>query len=727
MSLSAGTVLGRYEILGQLGAGGMGEVYRARDPSLGREVALKVVSGAGHADPDLVERFEREARAVAALAHPNIVTVFDVGSAGGAPYLVCELLDGTTLRRRLQRGPLPVAEAVAWASQLLRGVGAAHALRIVHRDVKPENLFLTAAGLLKILDFGLAKLAGGSVAEGMQDAPALTQTGQVVGTVGYMAPEQLRGEPVDARADLFSVGAVLYEMISGKAPFRRATAPATMAAVLAEEPPALAEELRLPAGLDRLIRRCLEKSPENRFQTAADLLFALETPGVEQPPSSAATPPAPAHAAARAARSIAVLPFADMSPGRDQEYLCEGLAEELINALTQIRGLRVAARSSSFLFRGSGVDLRAVGERLGVDTVLEGSVRKAGDRLRVSVQLIDVADGYHRWSQRYDRKLEDVFAIEDEIAESVATALRGVLSDGERERLLRRPSTDPQAYEYYLRGRRQVNQITHASFETALAMFRRALELDPRYAPAWAGVAEVHSWLYQWWGGSAEDLAAAEEASRRALALAPHLADAQAARGWAVSLARRYQEAAGHFEEAVRLNPGLWEGYYYWARTCFAAGDVERSAELFRRAADSRLEDFQSLTLLAQSLRMLGRDEEALAAAAEAVRRLERRLELEPADPRALSLGAHSLHEVGQTQRAVAWVERALELYPEEQTVVLNALCLYSRMGHTERAFELLEEVARHGWGKRDWIDHDPDYDSLRDDPRFQAFLERLP
>jgi TolB-like protein len=335
--------------------------------------------------------------------------------------------------------------------------------------------------------------------------------------------------------------------------------------------------------------------------------------------------------------AIAVLPFADMSPDRDQDYLCEGLAEELMNALTYIDGLRVASRTASFQFRDSGADIRAIGQHLGVGTLLEGSVRKAGDHLRVTVQLIEVATGFHRWSQRFDRKLDDVFAIQDEIAESVATSLRGnVLSRHEKQALLR-PQTGAAAYEYYLRGRQYLPRLTQPDLQRSGEMFERAIELDADYGPAFAGLATVHATMYEWFGAREEDLRRAELSSQRAMELIPGLAEAHVSRGFTLSLSHRYEEAAREFEDAIRINPNFFDAYYYFARTSFARGDIERSAELFRMAAKIRHEDFQSSMLLGQSLRMLGHTEEARAAEKEGIHRAENALVLNPLDGRALS------------------------------------------------------------------------------------------
>ena len=436
--------------------------------------------------------------------------------------------------------------------------------------------------------------------------------------------------------------------------------------------------------------------------------------------SATVTPATPAGAIA----SIAVLPFADMSPEQDQEYLCEGLAEELINALTRVDGLRVAARTASFQFRRKGEDIRSVGGQLNVEALLEGSVRKSEDRLRITVQLIEVATGYHRWSHRFDGQFRDVFAIQDEIAESVAASLRGGETRPPREkRTAHRPQTEPAAYELYLRGRQHLPRIRHDDLQAAADLFHRAIELEPGYGPAYAGLATAHSTLYEWFGATNDDLDGADRASRRALELAPDLAEAHVARGCALALMKRYEDASLEFEQAIRLNPNLFDPYYYYARSRFARGDVAGSATLFKKAAEVRHEDFQSPFLLAQSLKMMGQDAEASTWRREGIRRAEHVLALNPLDGRAMSLGALYLLEEGDVERAIHWSERALELNPYDMSALGNGACLQAKLGHTDRAIELLERVSAQGWGQRDWLERDPDYDNIRHDPRFQRLL----
>lgn len=434
----------------------------------------------------------------------------------------------------------------------------------------------------------------------------------------------------------------------------------------------------------------------------------------------------PSTAARSDVATIAVLPFADMSPDADQQYLCDGLAEELINALTQVEGFRVAARTASFQFRDLGADVRSVGHRLGADALLEGSVRKAGGRLRVTVQLIDVGSGYHRWSQRFDRDLDDVFAMQDEIAASVVLSLRGGALSAREQDSIRRLPARIDAYEHYLRGRQTLFRQTRADLEHSVRMFERAIQLDDGYAPAHAGLAMAHAALYEWFGSADADRDAAERASERGLALAPQLADAHVARGCALTIGRRYDDAARAFEAAIALNRNLFEAHYYYARSSFARGAIAASADLFRQAAATRREDFQSALLAAQSLQVLGEADQAHDLRREGIARAEHVLELNPTDARALSLLPGYLLEEGRRDEALRWHEKALALYPDDMSTLINGACMNARLGRTGQALDLLERAVDLHGGQRDWIEHDADYDSLRGEPRFQRLLARL-
>lgn len=475
------------------------------------------------------------------------------------------------------------------------------------------------------------------------------------------------------------------------------------------------QELRKALGDDSKQPRYIETRHRLGYRFAAPVQGSSAPPG-EVP---ATTPVTTGEAA------IAVLPFADMSPERDQDYLCEGLAEDLIDALAHIDGLRLAARTSSFQFRGDH-DLREVGRKLGVTSLLEGSVRKAGDRLRITVQLIDAETGYHKWSQRFDRSAADVFAVQDEISETVANLLRGgSLSTRERRAVHRQP-TAIETYECFLRGRQRMHTMQLPQLLEAREFFHRAITLDAEYAPAWAGMATLLGLIYEWWGSREEDLREADRSSRMAMELAPDLADAHLARGYTLSNQRRYADAQAHFEAAARINPHHFDAYYYYGRAAFAAGDIEKSIQAWRRAMELRLEDFESPLLLAQSMRKLGRVEESIPINREAVRRAEKLLELNPHDGRVLSFGSGALYEDGQHERAFEWATRADQLYPDDLSVIMNSACLQTKLGNKEKAMDLLERAISHGWGKKDWLENDPDYDCLRGEPRFIAMMARL-
>lgn len=424
--------------------------------------------------------------------------------------------------------------------------------------------------------------------------------------------------------------------------------------------------------------------------------------------------------------AIAVLPFADMSPRRDQEYFCEGLAEELINALAQVDGLRVVSRTASFQFRSSGADVQDIGRKLSAGSLVEGSVQKSGDRLRVTVQLIAAETGYHQWSLRFDRKIEDVFAIQDEIAAAVVASLRGSVFNPREKKALERPHTEVAAYEFYLRGRQCLPLRSENDLKRGAEMFEKAIEVDPKYCPAYAGLALAHATLYEWFGAKQENLEAAQRASHTALTLSPNLAEAHVARGITFHQMTKYAQAGEEFEEALRLAPSHWDALYYYARSSFAAGNLEEAAELFRRAGAARQEDFESANLRTLCLRALGRTEEVREAALEAIRRGERALMLNPRDARCLSLTACVFIDAGQPERALEFARRAIECQPDGLSPLVNGACVYARLGKKEEALSLLQEVFGRGWGHRSWIENDPDYDSLRDDPRFQELLTHV-
>jgi serine/threonine protein kinase/Flp pilus assembly protein TadD len=732
MALASQTRLGPYEVQASLGAGGMGEVYRARDTRLERDVAVKVLPEQLAQDKQALHRFEREAKAVAALSHPNIVTIYDVGSDRGLTYAVMELLTGRTLRDRMRQGAFDWPEAVQIATAIADGLAAAHAKGVIHRDVKPQNIFLTDDGGVKVLDFGLARLESRE-SPSSPDGPSLdTRPGVVLGTVAFMSPEQVRGQTADARCDIFSLGSVLYEMVLGRHPFFGPTPADTMAAILNEHPAALSQSGRQrPAELDRLILRCLEKDATRRYASARDVAQALRAIGrgvssdSQLETSAYGDTPQPAAAADRTP-SVAVLPFRNLSSDPENEYFSDGLAEELINALAKVEGLHVTSRTSAFAFKGRNEDVRRIGEQLNVRTVLEGSVRKSGNRLRISAQLVNVADGYQLWAETYNRELDDIFAIQDEIALSIAKALRVILSEKEQRALEKVPTANVKAFEYYLRGRQFVHQFRRKGFEFAQQMFARAIAIDPKYALAHAGIADCHSLLYTYWDPTPEHLKQADEASRKALELDPNLAEAHVARGLAVSLTKQFAEAEREYETAIRLDPSLYAAHYFYGRACQSQGKLAEAARLFEQACQLCPDEYQSATHLGSVYAGLDCAADARSADERGLKTVERHLELHPDDARALYLGATALCRVGDRARAVEWASRALAMDPEEPVTLYNVACVYSLQGQIEKAIDCLEGALKHGFAHKEWIEHDSDLNPLHEHPRYQALLQTL-
>ena len=753
MTLLAGTKLGPYELLAPLGAGGMGEVYRARDTRLGREVAVKVLPAAFSTDADRLRRFEQEARAASALNHPNILSIHDVGTHQGAPYVVSELLEGETLRERLAGAALSTRKAVDYGVQIAEGLAAAHEKGIVHRDLKPENLFVTKDGRVKILDFGLAKLVLAEAATGSRTdvptVPAGTEPGVVMGTVGYMSPEQVRGLTVDARSDIFSFGAVLYEMASGRRAFHAGSAVETMNAVLKEDPLQASGALgTFSASLERVTRRCLEKSPEERFQSARDLAFALEEVSASSGlPAASARRRAPARA-----KSLAVLPLDNTSGNPDTDYLGDGIAESLIRGLSRVPKLRVMAYSSVSKYKGR--DPRQAGRDLGVDAVLAGRVAQRGDTLTIGVELVDVAAGWQLWGEQYHRRLMDVLEVQGEIATEISEKLRLQLTERSRKRIVKRHTASATAYQLYLKGRYCWNKRTPEGLARAIGFFNEAIEADPAYALAYAGVADSYSLLPAYAGvPSSEGYPKARAAALKALELDGTLADAYLP----LAQAKLYYDwdwpgAEKEYRQAITLNPGWASAHHFLAVQLALLGRFEEAFLEYGRAQDLdplSLPISSSIGWALYQSRQYDR----------AIEQCKKTLEMDAGFARAhLYLGEIYLQR-GDYEEAIGQFEKGIALSGESlgpvglaHAFAVSGRCgearqmldefsrerqrnrvspfhfavIHCGLGETDRAFEWLERAYAE---RSTWIPFllsEPRIDLLLGDPRFSELLRRV-
>lgn len=574
-----GPTIGHYEIIRRLGVGGMGEVYLARDTRLEREVALKLLPESLYRDQTARERFLREARAASKLAHPNIVTIHAIESFDGRDGIVMEYVDGLPLDQFRTQPGRTMNQLVDVGLQIVDGLAAAHAAGVVHRDLKPSNVLVDQSGRARILDFGLALT---------RHTARLTGEGMIVGSPAHMSPEQIRGHEIDHRSDIFSYGILLYELLSGVHPFWSDDATAILFSIVNDNPPPLTSQAaHLTPEWNDLIDRCLAKKPDARFATTDELARTLRTliisSGFFDPNSTKSRTVFAAESSTRTP-SVAVLPMVDLSPAKDQEYFCDGLAEELINALSRISGLRVVARTSAFSFKGQNLDVRTIGSKLGVTSILEGSVRKQGNRLRITSQLINVADGYHIWSERFDRDAGDIFAVQDEIAETVAERLRLKLGS-----LPSAPTHDVEAYNLYLLGRFHWNKRTSEAMRKALGAFEAAVARDSGFALAYAGIAdsllilEDHGFI-----GYRDAIAQARAAVDKALAIDPDLAEARTALGGIHSELREFDQADREFQRAIRSKPGYATAHHWYAtqmllevgRVADAGREIHKAREL---------------------------------------------------------------------------------------------------------------------------------------------------
>jgi serine/threonine protein kinase len=752
LMLAAGTTLGPYKILAPLGAGGMGEVYRARDTRLGRDVAIKVLPAEYAADAERLRRFEQEARAASGLNHPNILVVHDLGTHEGAPYLVTELLEGATLRDRLAGSALPAGKAIELAVQIASGLAVAHEKGIAHRDLKPENLFVTRDGRVKILDFGLAKqlpaLASGPQTElPTQDMAHGTQAGVVLGTVGYMSPEQVRGEPADSRSDIFSFGCVLFEMLSGQRAFQRKTAVETLNAILKEDPlPLVSSVGPMPPTLERIVRHCLEKRPEDRFGSATDLHFALQS--LPQAPTFEPAAKEPAE------KSIVVLPFENLSPDPENAYFADGLTEEIISDLAKVRALRVISRTSAMLLRGSKKDVPTIARELRVRYALEGSVRRAGQSLRITAQLIDAVADTHLWAEKYTGTFEDVFDMQEKVSRAIVEALRLELTPREHQRMAERPIPNVYVYECYLKARQEIWRWVEPSLDKAMEYLEQGLRAMPDNPLLLAGVGYVHFQRLNMGMGHKDSVEKAEAFATRALELAPGLPQAHLVLGLIAAWRRgMIKVAITHLDQVLSADPNDQDGLK-WTGVFYAyLGRLAEAAVMGERVIAIDPMSPMSYMPLMFSYWLDGRLEAALGV-------LERASKVYPSDPIKLTgvfllipMGRHEeafalaewaekdelltiIHRlallwryafVGEREKALSWLPlQALQACRRDFQYSWFVACAYVMLDDADSALDWLENAIELGFLNHRYLaEIDPILAPLRGDPRFQALIAR--
>ena len=736
--------ISHYKILEKLGEGGMGVVYKAHDTKLNRDVAIKFLPPELTRDPEAKERFIHEAQTASALDHANICTIYEIGETGEEQlFIVMSCYEGETVKKKIERGPLKIDDVINIGTQIAKGLQKAHEKGIVHRDMKPANIMITSEGVAKILDFGLAKLSGRT---------QHTKAGTTLGTVAYMSPEQSSGAPVDHRTDIWSFGIILYEMLAGEPPFRGEYDQSVIYLILNDEPRSITNiRPDVPAAIIKIVDKCLEKRSENRYGSASEIMHDLQQlEGTRQ-----RIHPMGGIEKSKELSSIAVLPFRDMSPAHDQEYFCEGIAEELINSLAQIPGLRVAARTSAFQFKDKDLDVRRIGKELSVESVLEGSVRKAGSRLRITAQLVNVADGYHLWSEKYDRELEDIFAIQDEISLAIIEKLRGRLLKEEESKLVKRYKGNEEAYNLYLRGRYFWNRRHEGGIQKAIELFHQAVEKDPLCAPGYVGIADCYN-VCGILGlmDPRVSYARSKDAVAKALAIDENLAEAHASLGWIKTFHDwDWAGAEAEFLRSLELNPNYAYAHYFYSLYLGAMGrhdesitESSRAVELdpidlainsihgctlmWDRRNDAAMEQFRKTLDMDPNFYLvnlyLGMTLAASEMWQEAIETLTRALAVSPGSPLAMGLLGYALASSGKRNEAIEVLARLEELSKERFVGSFHKASIHFGLKAYDRAYECLESafVERESWlAMSNTL---PQWDGFRSDPRFIALMRRM-
>jgi serine/threonine protein kinase/Tfp pilus assembly protein PilF len=712
----------------------MGVVYEAEDALLGRRVAVKFLPEAMAQDSQLIERFQREARAASALNHPNICTIHAIEQHGGQHFIVMELLEGQTLGQVMTRQPFAIDKLLPMAIQIADALESAHAKGIVHRDIKPANLFVTGRGQVKVLDFGLAQIGSTEIlplgaTPSKMDTMAgngLTSPGSAVGTVLYMSPEQARGQLVDARTDLFSLGTVLYQMASGKTPFQGDTSAVIFDAILNREPvPIAVENPAVPAQLGQILAKLLEKDRTLRCQSATELKTDLNRlkRDLESGNKQAANLSDSKGGTAKlspSTKSVAVLYFENLSGVREDEYLRDGITEDIITELSKIRGINTYSRPTVLAYRDKQVTPGQVGQQLKAAYVLTGSLRRAGTRLRITTQLVDTNTDFPLWSERYDREMKDVFEVQDEIARKIAEALRVTLSPQELEALAIKPTENLQAYDLYLRGKRYARRQTRQDLEFALQMFENAVSIDPSFALAYAACANACAMFYCNYSRDPIWVERARDASGKAVALRWDLPEVQVSQAWVLYATDLHAEAVRMVQKAIERKRDCEGAYYLLCRALFSAGRYREVADAAEIALEASGEDYNVYVPILNALGALGKQEIRNNIQLRAVAAFENHLKQVPEDARARILVAGYYAEVGRVDDAMRETTMAMTLRANEASILYNAACVFCLLKKKLEALDALRKAFDAGFKDPNWARRDPDMALLRGDPEFE-------
>jgi serine/threonine protein kinase/Flp pilus assembly protein TadD len=732
-----GQTVSHYKVTRKLGSGGMGVVYEAEDTRLGRRVAVKFLPPEMAQDTQLIERFQREARAASALNHPNICTIHSIEQHERQHFLVMELLEGQTLAQLIGRQPFPMDRLLPMAIQIADALESAHAKGIVHRDIKPANLWVTDRGQIKILDFGLAKMErtetpdlGKSVSQMETMGGELTSPGSTVGTISYMSPEQARGQLVDARTDLFSVGTVLYQMACGTLPFAGDTSAVVFDSILNREPkPVDQVNPAVPAEFGRVLSKLLEKDRNLRCQTAMELKTDLNRLKRDLDSGNkrvAEMTESKSGVSKQAVKSLAVLYFENLSGVKEDEYLRDGITEDIITELSKIRGLNTFSRPTVLAYRDKLVTPSQIGQQLKAAYVLTGSLRRSGNRLRITTQLVDTATDFPMWSERYDREMKDVFEVQDEIARKIAEALRVTLSPQELEALAVKPTENLQAYDLYLRGKRYARRQTRQDLEFALQMFENAVTMDPSFALAYAACANACAMFYCNFSRDAVWVERARNASGKAVALRWDLPEVQVSQAWVLYATELHDEAVRMVQKAIERKKDCEGAYYLLCRALFSAGRYQEVADVVESALEASGEDYNVYVPIINSLGALGKDELRRNILLRRVAALENHIKQVPEDPRARILLAGDYAELHREEDAVKELNLAITLRSNEASILYNAACTYSQLKRKAEALDALRKAWEAGFKDATWARRDPDLALLRDEPDFDRMYPML-